>query len=492
MNRIAFAVPGDLATPTGGYGYDRRIIAELQVLGWQIDVVSLGDGFPQPSAEQRAVALARLEALPEGIPVVVDGLALGALPEAAEKIARRAPLIALVHHPLALEAGLSSADAQKLFESERKALAAARSVIVTSRATAKRLNADYDVPPERITVAPPGTDRAAPAKGSVDGTLRLLSVGAVVPRKGFDVLIAALASIPALPWRLTIAGDLTRSPPTAAKLQADIARHRLAARVDLLGAVSPQQLARAVFRGRCFRAGIALRGLWHGLRGGDGARSADHRHDGRRDRGHGARDCRRAGRAREREGADARAADGDRKRGRAAAACARCTGRGSRLADLGEHGADRRERARAARMSGFSAEWLELREPYDLRARNAAVLDAVFNLLAGQPSVALVDLACGTGSTFRALSPRISARQTWRLVDNDLSLLARVPPSSSPSINVTAVPIDLNRDLEAAFDSAADLITTSALLDLVSDDWLNRLARRSCRAPLACLCSAEL
>ena len=119
-------------------------------------------------------------------------------------------------------------------------------------------------------------------------------------------------------------------------------------------------------------------------------------------------------------------------------------------------------------MSDFSAEWLELREPYDLRARNAAVLDALLNLLAGQPYVALVDLACGTGSTFRALSPRISARQTWRLVDNDLNLLARVPTSSSPSINVTAVATDLNRDLEAAFDVAADLITTSALLDLVS------------------------
>jgi len=90
-----------------------------------------------------------------------------------------------------------------------------------------------------------------------------------------------------------------------------------------------------------------------------------------------------------------------------------------------------------SRVSGFSAEWLKLREPYDLRARNAAVLDAVFNLLAGQPSVTLVDLACGTGSTFRALSPRIGARQTWRLVDNDLSLLARVSPSSPPGINVT-------------------------------------------------------
>lgn len=127
-------------------------------------------------------------------------------------------------------------------------------------------------------------------------------------------------------------------------------------------------------------------------------------------------------------------------------------------------------------MSGFSAQWLDLRAPYDLRARNPAVLDAVFDLLGGRPSVAIVDLACGTGSTFRALSPRIKARQDWRLVDNDLSLLARVPPSSPPSITVTTVPVDLNRDLEAAFDRAADLVTTSSLLDLVSDDWLNRLA----------------
>lgn len=126
-------------------------------------------------------------------------------------------------------------------------------------------------------------------------------------------------------------------------------------------------------------------------------------------------------------------------------------------------------------MSGFSAEWLELREPYDLRARNKTVLDAVFALLADKPPVTIVDLACGTGSTVRALSPRINARQNWRLVDNDLSLLARVPPST-PRINVSAAPVDLNRDLEAAFDVAADLVTTSALLDLVSDDWLNRLA----------------
>ena len=126
-------------------------------------------------------------------------------------------------------------------------------------------------------------------------------------------------------------------------------------------------------------------------------------------------------------------------------------------------------------MSGFSAEWLKLREPYDLRARNSAVLQSVLDLLTRQPSVSIVDLACGTGSTFRALSPRIKAAQHWRLVDNDLSLLSRVPSSSPPQIHVTPAPVDLNRDLEAAFDRPADLVTTSALLDLVSDDWLNRL-----------------
>ena len=240
VNRIAFAVPGDLSTPTGGYGYDRRIIAELRALGWQVEVLSLGDGFPRPSAEQRAIALLRLESLPKGLSVIVDGLALGVLPEEAENVARRAPLIALVHHPLALETGLSREDAEKLFESERDALAAARAVIVTSPYTSQRLSEDYDVPAETITVAPPGTDRGTPAKGSTDGTVRLLSVGSVVPRKGFDDLIAALAPIAALPWQLTIAGDLTRDQATAAKLVADIARHDLTGRVDLLGAV-PQE-----------------------------------------------------------------------------------------------------------------------------------------------------------------------------------------------------------------------------------------------------------
>jgi len=123
----------------------------------------------------------------------------------------------------------------------------------------------------------------------------------------------------------------------------------------------------------------------------------------------------------------------------------------------------------------FSAAWLELREPHDRSARNSSVIEAVTAALSKLPSVTVVDLACGTGSTFRAMRPLLVDRQNWRLVDNDLSLLARAPQSSLPDINVTAVPTDLNRDLEAVLDGPVDLITTSALLDLVSDDWLQRL-----------------
>lgn len=122
-------------------------------------------------------------------------------------------------------------------------------------------------------------------------------------------------------------------------------------------------------------------------------------------------------------------------------------------------------------MSGFAAQWLALREPYDARARNAAVLGAVVAAFADRPSITIVDLACGTGSTLRALAPRLAGRQNWRLVDNDLGLLARV--AAEP--NVKAIALDLNRDLEAALDGPLDLVAASALLDLVSDDWLSRL-----------------
>src|SRR5262249_12343395 len=135
-------------------------------------------------------------------------------------------------------------------------------------------------------------------------------------------------------------------------------------------------------------------------------------------------------------------------------------------------------RSRAGRpcMKGFSAEWLAMREPYDLAARNALVRDAVAKAFVGQAAISVVDLACGAGATLRALGPHLPPRQSWRLVANSLSLLARAfTPGHLPHVTVTTTPIDLARDLELALDGPLDLVTTSALLDLVSPEWLDRL-----------------
>jgi glycosyltransferase involved in cell wall biosynthesis len=239
---VAFAVPGDLATPTGGYAYDRRIIAELEHLGWKVEVIALGDGFPRPSSNTRASAHARLAAVAKGKPIVIDGLALGVLPEAAAQLRLRHPLIAIVHHPLALETGLSPAEAAALHASEQAALACTTRIVTSSATTARGLVADYGVPADRVTIARPGTDRASKARGSSDGVVRLLAIGSIVPRKGYDTLIAALATLSDLSWHLTIGGDCTRDPAAVARLISDIARCRLGDRISILGAVSPERL----------------------------------------------------------------------------------------------------------------------------------------------------------------------------------------------------------------------------------------------------------
>jgi len=78
---FVFAVPGDLNIPTGGYAYDKRMVAELRELGWRPEVLNLGEGFPRPSALTRAAANAQLHDVSKGRPVVIDGLAFGVLPE---------------------------------------------------------------------------------------------------------------------------------------------------------------------------------------------------------------------------------------------------------------------------------------------------------------------------------------------------------------------------------------------------------------------------
>jgi glycosyltransferase involved in cell wall biosynthesis len=239
---VAFAVPGSLDTPTGGYAYDRHIVGELRALGWDVDVIDLGADFPKPSSSSRRRAGDVLAALEAKNPIVVDGLAFGVMDDAAAKLGASRKLVALVHHPLAYESGISKEDAERFLSSERKALSHVRHVVVTSPATRRLLEAEYGVPAGSIAVVRPGNEHIEIPLRADDGIVSLLAVGSLVPRKGHDILVAALSMLKDLPWRLAIAGDATRDPAAVTQLASDIAALGLKDRVSLLGAVPDEQL----------------------------------------------------------------------------------------------------------------------------------------------------------------------------------------------------------------------------------------------------------
>jgi len=222
---------------TGGYAYDRKVIAGLEALGWQIEKLSLGEDYPFPSKESRRLAEAALRALPQEMPVIIDGLAFGALPDTARSIAGRLHVIALVHHPLCLEDGGMSANAASLEASERKALTYADEVVVTSPATAVQVADLFGVPLDQIHVVVPGTETASRALGSRSQTVSLLSVGSVVPRKGHDLLVQALSNLAGLDWHLDIVGNLTFEPQWVDELRKSIASADLEDRVSFHGPV---------------------------------------------------------------------------------------------------------------------------------------------------------------------------------------------------------------------------------------------------------------
>jgi glycosyltransferase involved in cell wall biosynthesis len=242
QRKVTFAIPGDLATPTGGYGYARAVIAALRARGWEVDVLDLGDGFPHVDVDQRAHARQHLLGAPQDVPVVIDGLALGVLAEEAGAASRSHCLIGLVHHPLVLETGLSAEVANALRISETQALVATRHVITTDHSTAAVLAADYAIPPARITVALPGTRRMSRPHTCRKGPVRILAVGAIVPRKGYDLLVRALAELRDLDWHLTIVGDRTRSREAVAELDRLINKLELSQQITCAGTVSSEQL----------------------------------------------------------------------------------------------------------------------------------------------------------------------------------------------------------------------------------------------------------
>jgi glycosyltransferase involved in cell wall biosynthesis len=239
---IAFAVPGAITTLTGGYIYDRRLFEELGRAGRSTTLVTLPDSFPFPPAADIATACARLQALPAGTTVIIDGLAYGALPP--QEVAKiNARIIALVHHPLAFESALPADQKAHLLRNERENLRYAAQVLVPSPHTKATLIAHYDVAADRIHIALPGIAQLPQDMAAVPRppTPLILSVGILHPRKGHDVLIDALGRIAPLDWHASIVGSPWKEGCDVA-LQDRIDRSGLTERVQLAGRVADDVL----------------------------------------------------------------------------------------------------------------------------------------------------------------------------------------------------------------------------------------------------------
>ena len=241
-NVLHLIVPGPLEQRTGGYVYDARMVAGLRDIGWGVEVRNLEGRFPEADDRGRESLGTTLAELPDRALVIIDGLAMGGLPEALHVHRDRLRMIALVHHPLADETGIDGDQASRFARLEREALSACSGVIATSGFTAARVR-EYGVPAERVRAVPPGVEPANQATGPGPGEPpRLLCVATVTPRKGHLVLVRALARLTDQPWSCMCVGSLSRAADHAAAVQAEVRQAGLDERIRFVGECDPRAL----------------------------------------------------------------------------------------------------------------------------------------------------------------------------------------------------------------------------------------------------------
>jgi glycosyltransferase involved in cell wall biosynthesis len=219
----------DAARPSGGNTYDRQVCRALAEMGWRVYVHAVPGSWPRPDAAAYAALAGVVQRIPDGALALLDGLVASTAAEVLVPQANRLRLVALVHMPLGQDTADSDARTR-----EGAVLSAAASVVTTSAWSRRTLLELYSLPRDRVHVAEPGVDAAPLSPGTTTGGA-LLCVAAVIPGKGHDVLLDALATMTELSWDCLCVGSMDRDPAFAERLRRRVLEDEFGDRVRFPG-----------------------------------------------------------------------------------------------------------------------------------------------------------------------------------------------------------------------------------------------------------------
>jgi glycosyltransferase involved in cell wall biosynthesis len=244
MAALTFFVPGCFPPTTGAMVFDTRLAAELRALGHAVTFVPVAGQHPWPDAAARASAADLWRAHRPTHPddrAVIDGFCLYAF-DGLEQGLREARAITMFHHPMSLEPQLSTAEQRAFADIEQRLLPSLARIVVPSEAGRGQLTSALALSAEAIAVVTPGIPDPGRSTGSGDHACHLLAVGSLIPRKGHDTVLRALAGLPDLDWRLTICGDAGIDPAHAADLRQAAEAPGLTGRVTFAGACTSEAM----------------------------------------------------------------------------------------------------------------------------------------------------------------------------------------------------------------------------------------------------------
>jgi glycosyltransferase involved in cell wall biosynthesis len=234
--RVTFLVPGNFPPTTGAIVYDNRLAGALRDLGHETTIIPIAGQHPLPDDAARASAAAVLAEHSGGNAlIIIDGFCLYAFDGLDGRLGHA---IGLVHHPISGEPNLPDAERAVFAAAEARLIPSLRRVLVPSADVAARIATLH----ARVDVLAPGMPDVGRSVGSGGPSCHLIAVGSLIPRKGHDVVLRALAGLPDLDWRLTLIGDGGIDPVHATTLHALADSLGIAARVTFAGSCGGDEM----------------------------------------------------------------------------------------------------------------------------------------------------------------------------------------------------------------------------------------------------------